>query len=444
MIDDERTDSVFTDALALQNTPDQGCVIRVTDGDDAGKEIELTAGAVTIGTRPECELSLADSTVSSRHVTVEAVADGILVTDLGSRNGTFYLGSRLEKAVLQHGAALRIGRTRLLLASRQPPAGPGTSDRQSYGSITGSSPAMRRLYATLEQLEPLEYTSLLLGETGVGKEHVAHEIHRHSGRSRGPFEVCDCAALSPTLIESELFGHVRGAFTGADSDYRGVFERAHRGTIFLDEIGELPLDLQPRLLRVLEAKSTRPVGADQARPVDIRVIAATNRDLAQEVHDGTFRQDLFFRLNLVTIVIPPLRQRREDIPVLVRQFLSELGHDEVELSPATMELFTSAYDWPGNVRELKNAVARVQALGTMPEDLQGASTDPSYPVDIDDAATFQEAKKQIVGAFEHDYLAAKLAQHDNNISQAARASGMERNQFKRLLRKHGLLGNSGE
>jgi transcriptional regulator with GAF, ATPase, and Fis domain len=365
-----------------------------------------------------------------------------VVSDLASKNGTFYLGTRIQRAVLQVGAVLRVGQTRILLASRQPPAGPGYADRQSYGAIVGASPAMRRLYAALEQLEAHDYTTLILGETGVGKELVAQEIHRHSRRAAGPFEICDCASLTPTLVESELFGHVRGAFTGAHATTRGVFERAHGGTIFLDEIGELPLELQPRLLRVLESRTVRRVGAGQAQAVDVRVIAATNRDLADRVTHGAFRQDLFFRLNLVTLSVPPLRDRREDIPLLVAHFLAAMGHADVQLSADTIELFTTGYDWPGNVRELHHAVARAQSLGEMPPELQtpeaaqeSQESNPSFDV----AGRFKDEKRRIVTAFERDYLAAKLAQAANNISEAARAAGMDRNQFKRLLRKNGLL-----
>jgi DNA-binding NtrC family response regulator len=360
---------------------------------------------------------------------------------MGSKNGTFYLGTRVEKAVLQRGAVLRLGHTSLMVASRHPPAGPGYSHRASYGALMGSSPAARRLYAALEQLEQFDYTVLILGETGVGKERVAREIHDHSRRAEGPFEVCDCAALSPTLVESELFGHTRGAFTGAHATYRGVFERAHGGTIFLDEIGELPSELQPKLLRVLETHSVRRLGGAESIDVDVRVVAATNRDLGEEVKGGRFREDLFFRLNLVSIDVPPLRERREDIPLLIRFFLEEMGNSDLVLSPSTIELFTTGYDWPGNVRELKNAVARAQAMGSLPEGIKGADHQPrdksAPPLELD--GRFMDEKRRIVNAFEKDYLAAKLAQCDNNISHAARMSGMERNQFKRLLRKHGLL-----
>lgn len=438
------TAEASTQTLTQQASSAKGFVLRILEGPDTGKELELVDGTATIGSKPECDMQVSDHTVSGAHVRVEATPEGLLVADLGSKNGTFYLGTRVEKAVLQRGAVLRLGHTSVMVASRHPPPGPGYSQRASYGGLIGSSPAARRLYAALEQLEQLDYTALILGETGVGKERVAHEIHTHSHRAQGPFEVCDCASLSPTLVESELFGHTRGAFTGAHKTYRGVFERAHGGTIFLDEIGELPADLQPKLLRVLETHSVRRLGAADFIDVDVRVVAATNCDLGEEVKRGQFRRDLYFRLNLISIEVPPLRDRREDIPELIRHFLQEMGQGDLVLSPTTVELFTTGYEWPGNVRELKNAVARAQTMGSLPEGIKGGEHQErdavAPPLDID--ASFKDEKRRIVNAFEKDYLAAKLAQCDQNISHAARFSGMERNQFKRLLRKHGLLDRS--
>jgi two-component system, NtrC family, nitrogen regulation response regulator GlnG len=427
-----------TDALDRPAARSDGCVLKVIEGDDKGAQYDLSEGRAVIGSDPDCQLRMGDSAVSGQHAAVEVGVEGLVVTDLGSRNGTYYLESRLERAVLPLGAVLRMGRSRVALGSRQKPSSKAHSDRESYGALFGASPAMRRLYATLEQLEPLEYTTLLLGETGVGKDLVAREIHKHSIRQRAPFEVCDCASLSATLIESELFGHVPGAFTGAKGTYAGAFERANGGTIFLDEIGELPLDLQPKLLRVLETKTVRRVGSGATIEVDVRVIAATNRDLGQEARDGKFRKDLFFRLNLASVTIPPLRTRREDIPELVRVILKDLGHDDLALSPSTIELFTTGYDWPGNIRELRNAVMRALTFGT-PDDL-GEGTGNTGAVAVNVEAPFQEEKKRAIDAFERDYLTEKLRRANNNIAQAARDSNVERTQFKRLLRKHGLIG----
>jgi transcriptional regulator with GAF, ATPase, and Fis domain len=434
----DRPSSKATDTLERVTADNEGCVLRVVEGPDAGKSLELTSGSAVVGTKPECQLRLTDSAVSGRHLGISITADGFLVSDLGSTNGTFYLETRIEKAVVQRGATLTLGHSRVMLASREHKNDPAYSPRDSYGALVGASASMRRLYALLEQLEKFDYTALLLGETGAGKELVAREIHAHSGRNNAPFEVCDCAALSPTLIESELFGHVRGAFTGADTNRTGVFELADGGTLFLDEIGELPLDLQPKLLRVLERREIRPVGGRQTKTVDVRVIAATHRDLYEAVQAGRFREDLYFRLNVVTVEVPPLRQRREDIPMLLQELSRTLGHPNLELSKSTVELFTTGYDWPGNVRELRNALSRVMVTGAPPPNMKPTTMKREESVVNVDAA-FHGEKKRIVDAFERDYLTAKLKAANNNISKAARDAGVERKHFRDLLVKHGLL-----
>jgi two-component system, NtrC family, nitrogen regulation response regulator GlnG len=280
---------------------------------------------------------------------------------------------------------------------------------------------------------------LVHGETGVGKDVVAQEIHRRSARAAGPFEVCDCTALTLSLADSELFGHARGSFTGAHAAHRGAFQRAHGGTLFLDEVGELPLELQPKFLRALETRKIKPVGGTEATEVDVRIIAATNRDLPEEVRRGRFRQDLLFRLTSVTLEVPPLRERREDIPALLQALLQGMGQAALPLTQSTIELFTTGYDWPGNVRELKGALTRVLTFGSVPAPLAEATAQPTSsnaPVDIGEP--FQEAKRRVVDAFERDYLRAMLEAADQNISQAARSAAVERNYFRRLLRKHGL------
>jgi len=420
--------------------PLPGCVVHVVMGDSAGQKLELVKGMATLGRGDSCELTLEDRRISGRHLSIEVVEDGFLVSDLGSKNGTYYLGTRIQSAVVPLGATLRVGETRLLLSSRQPPRDDLYSKRSRYGALVGSAPSMRRLYATLERLEATDYTTLILGETGVGKELVAREIHRHSPRAKGPYEVVDCASLTPTLIESELFGHTRGAFTGANTSYDGAFKRAHGGTTFLDEIGELPLELQPKLLRVLESHQIRALGSGDTIDVDTRIIAATNRDLETAAEEGRFRKDLFYRLAGMTIVVPPLRERREDIPMLVQALLEDMGAKDVKLAPATLEHFMTGSAWPGNVRELRNALARFRATGATPLEF-GSDTDIATEVSLplDTNKSFQQEKKRLMDSFERDYLSRQLSQADDNISQAARASGMERTQFKRLLKKHGLI-----
>jgi DNA-binding NtrC family response regulator len=301
---------------------------------------------------------------------------------------------------------------------------------------------MRRMYAVLERLEGNDHKVLILGETGVGKELVAREVHDNSAVRDGPYVVFDCGAVPERLIESELFGHVRGAFTGANRDHAGVFARAHGGTLFLDEIGELPLGLQPTLLRALETGEVRPVGGAAYQPARPRVVAATNRDLAAEVAAGRFREDLYYRLNVVAVFVPPLRDRREDIPALVGHFLATSGQPDVELPPETLEMLTTGYDWPGNIRELLNVMSRVLVLGNLPDQIREAheSSGPgSETVDPDEElAPFPEAKRRVMAAFERDYLKAQVDRAGGNLSEAARQSGLDRSYFKRLLKRHGL------
>ncbi|MFC1609442.1 sigma 54-interacting transcriptional regulator [Myxococcota bacterium] len=430
-----------TEAIDRAQSPLGGCRLDVIEGDDRGATFDLPAGSAIIGTDSTCELTLTDAAVSRRHVRIDVVETGLRVVDLGSTNGTLHLGTRLEQAVLPHGATLTVGRTRIALVSREPPEGGQYSDRASYGKLVGASPAMRRLYAMLERLEKTDYTLLIQGETGVGKEVVANQIHQHSKRADKPYEVFDCGAVPVNLAESELFGHVRGAFTGAESAREGVFIRANTGTVFLDEIGEMRLDLQPKLLRVLESRQVRAVGANNLRDIDVRVIAATNRNLADEVSAARFREDLFFRLNVVTVEIPPLRSRREDIPALVRHFLAMEQCSDIELSNDTWELLTCGYDWPGNVRELYNAVAHVVSLGTVPQSLSSASSGSPSDGDskVDANEPYLEAKRKALDSFERDYLAGQLERSGNNLAKAARQSKIDRSYFKRLLRRHGLL-----
>jgi DNA-binding NtrC family response regulator len=427
-----------TEALTTRQIDTDGCVLRVLDGPDRGRECDLPSGTITVGSNKSCELCLADPAVSGSHVRIDIVADGIRVTDLGSTNGTYYLETRLDQAVVAIGAVITVGRTRVRVASREPDVGPGYSERDHYGDLLGSAPAMRKLYAQLERIEPVDYSVLIQGPTGSGKELVAREIHRHSRRSAGPMEVLDCGAIAPSLIESTLFGHVRGAFTGATTAHQGVFERADGGTVFLDEIGELPVELQPKLLRVLETGEVTPLGGGASRRTDVRAIAATHRDLTELVGDGLFRQDLYFRLRVVALEVPALRARREDIPDLVRHIATEVSRGDVEISPATIELFTSGYDWPGNVRELRNAISSVVALGSVPEGIGGERRD-APPPEFSADEPFHDAKRRLVDAFERDYFRTQLNRADNNIAQAARLAGVDRSYFRRMLDRHGLL-----
>lgn len=427
-----------THALPDEEPESQGCLIAVTEGPDAGREIDLARGYITIGTSGDCDLTLNDAAVSSFHLRVEVESRGIRIRDLGSTNGTRYLGTRVVDAFVRHGATLRIGRS--ILQLRAPSRLPATSlsDRESYGSLIGASASMRRLYRQLEALEPHDDVPIIIsGETGTGKELVARAIHAHSLRAGKPYLVFDCAGVSENLLASELFGHVRGAFTGATGQRQGVFERCRGGTVFIDELGELPLEMQPKLLRVLETGSVLPLGASQRVDCQFRPIAATHRDLEEMVRDGNFREDLLFRMNVLRVHVPPLRHRREDIPLLMSHFQREMGLDDPSLSPETVELFVSGYDWPGNIRELRNAMHRAR-LGHPPEPTgKRGRGDRGLHVDLEQPLA--ESKKRLVEAFELDYLVGQLERSQGNIGQAARSSRMDRSQFKRLMRKHGLL-----
>ncbi|MEZ4436150.1 MAG: sigma-54 dependent transcriptional regulator [bacterium] len=313
---------------------------------------------------------------------------------------------------------------------------------------------MREIFAVLERVAPTDMTVLIEGESGTGKELVADAIHQHSKRERGPLVVFDCSAVAPNLIESELFGHVKGAFTGATGSRAGAFERAHGGTLFLDELGELPLDLQPKLLRALEQRQVRPVGGDRPIQIDARIVAATNRNLQKEVEAGNFRQDLYYRLAVIRVALPPLRRRVEDIPLLVRHFLGDLdlGDRDVQVGYDTI-LKLQRHKWPGNVRELRNFVERAALLATdnrletrylMPPSFGDTRTEQPPEADnptavalaeLDVDLPFKDAKARLIESFERAYWGKLLEKTGGNISAAARVAGIHRKSAEYLLKK---------
>jgi DNA-binding NtrC family response regulator len=309
-----------------------------------------------------------------------------------------------------------------------------------FGPAVGGSPAMRQLFALFTRLAPTELTICLLGETGTGKDVLARAVHEASPRAGRPFLVFDCGAVAPSLIESELFGHERGAFTGAVTERRGAFERASGGTIFLDEIGELSIELQPKLLRVLEQRCVRRVGGAEDRPVDVRVVAATNRDLEERVRKSAFREDLFFRLSAAMLRVPPLRERREDLPALVAHFLGELGHP-VTLAPETLEVLAS-YHWPGNVRELKNVIAGAAAMvdGPLlePRHLIFFRPQPRAPQPDTGATAELPLAGQTLEQLEKAAIEQALHRFDGNKTKAARALGIAASTLYEKIRRYGL------
>ncbi len=338
----------------------------VTRGKDKGKEIVLQKPLVTIGTLSENDLVLTDPTVSRHHAVVEEKADGYVLRDLNSTNGTFLEGARIREGYLAAGSAIRVGETDVTFSPLEERIETVQSFSDHFGDLSGASTPMREVFGILERIAPTDIAVLIQGETGTGKELAARAIHDHSRVTRGPFVVFDCSAVAPNLIESELFGHEKGAFTDAVKSRQGAFELADGGTLFLDEIGELIPALQPKLLRALDQHEVKRVGAEQAVRVNVRVIAATNRDLEKEVKAGRFREDLFYRLSAVSIVLPPLRKRREDIELIAENLLTgisgDVGRSIQGLSPEAAEAL-KAYPWPGNVRELKNVLGRAAALG---------------------------------------------------------------------------------
>ena len=412
--------------------------LRGLGGELEGKSFDSSSDRLQIGSHPLNEVEVRDRTVSRFHCEVFVDRDGrAWVKDLGSRNGTRVNGVRVREAELQEGMVLRVGQLELVftpLAERNElPVAPVTS----FGTLVGSSVPLRTAFAQLGKAAAKDVTVLLTGESGTGKSEAAELLHEQSGRAAKPLRVVDCAAVPANLLESELFGHERGAFTGAIQRRVGVFEEAEGGTVFLDEVGELPLDLQPKLLRVLEAREVRRLGANRYLPVDVRVVAATNRDLRAEVNVGRFRPDLYFRLAVLTVRLPPLRERPGDIPLIAKQLLGRLTLDEETRRALAEPAFLSRLQlspWPGNVRELRNHLERCAALQ---EALQPASEDPSpqHLDALDVSIPFSEARRRLLDTFEQGYVRALLDRHDGNVSRAAATAGVDRAHLHRIMRR---------
>ncbi|MBX3234456.1 MAG: sigma 54-dependent Fis family transcriptional regulator [Labilithrix sp.] len=419
----------------------------VVDGPDAGAEVPID-GPSEIGAEPGCALVLSDPAVSRRHARVAIGNGNIVVTDLESRNGTFVGEARIREAELPIGSVLRIGKSLVAVQLRWRIREVPPSNARSFGDLYGESLAMREIFAILERVARSDVTVLVEGESGTGKELVARSIHRASRRASGPYVVFDCSAVPADLAESELFGHKKGAFSGATADRPGAFRSAHGGTLCLDELGELPLDLQPKLLRALENREVRAVGEDAPRKIDVRVIASTNRDLHAEVQRGRFRADLLYRLEVVRVRMPPLRARPDDIAGLVERLLENDLPPGDRIEGENLKKL-AAYAWPGNVRELKNTLARAVALGAGP-DGPARFTDLVFNVGPATAAPatigfefpgvaepmpFKDAKAQLVEAFERAYVAALRKRHPGNVQRAADAAGLSRKHLYELLKR---------
>ena len=420
--------------------------LEVVKGPDLGRSGRFDRRVVVVGTSPESDLVLDDPTVSRAHCRIEADEAGYRVTDLRSKNGTFLGRSRVREAYLDPDVALRLGETTLRWTPGDEEVEVRFSTEGRFGALFGEGLRMREIFATLERVAPTDATVLIEGESGTGKELAARAVHDHSKRAKGPFVVFDCSAVPKDLIESELFGHLRGAFTGATADRPGAFVSAKGGTLFLDELGELALELQPKLLRAIESRQVKPVGASREVDTDVRLVAATNRKLAREVEAGNFREDLYYRLAVIMVRLPPLREQPEEIPLLVRHFIRDLGHhpDHLKVSYDTMARL-QVHRWQGNVRELRNFVERAALLSggeRLSDEFLDAPAPSSRPAEatpdglaVDLSLPFKDAKARLVETFETTYWQRLLESTRGNISEAARRAGIHRKSAEYLVKK---------
>lgn len=439
----------------------------VVAGADQGKELEIDRSRISGGRSVVNDLCLNDKAVSGTHFEISSTDEGYRLRDLDSTNGTFIEGLRIKEVYLKPSTKFQVGHSLVLFQPTNEVVEIALSQADRFGDALGSSVAMREVFAILEKVAPSNLTVMISGETGTGKEVLARAVHQKSKRRDKPFVVLDCGAIPKDLIESTLFGHEKGAFTGAVGQRRGCFEQAQGGTIFLDEIGELDISLQPKLLRVLENRELKRVGGSATIGIDVRVLAATNRDLRRMVSEGDFREDLYFRLSVMHVEVPPLRERKADINLLVKQFLEDMdgqGASARQFSAEALKALQQHY-WPGNVRELKNVVERAASLSDGPQiqpseviisrGLVPASHEPSGktatatgggclahfdPGDMALNMEFKEAKSEILDAFEKEYLAVLIEQHEGNITRAADQAGLTRYHLRELLKKHGLGG----
>jgi transcriptional regulator with GAF, ATPase, and Fis domain len=409
----------------------------VLDGPDRGARASVNGGVARIGTSEGCDLRLTDRMASRVHCELRVKPSAIVVRDAGSTNGTVCEGVRITDAEVPAGAVLRLGGTSIRVEVGDEPAFVEVSQREEFGELVGTSFEMRRVYAMLERIAASDTTVLVQGETGTGKDVVARSVHAASRRRDRPFVPLDCGAVPENLFESELFGHARGAFSGAVADRKGVIEEADGGTLFLDEIGELPLAMQAKLLRAIETRSVRRVGANVARPVDVRIIAATNRPLGRAVNEGTFREDLFYRLAVVEVALPPLRARRDDIPMLAAHFHRALG-GQGELPQAFLAML-SQRSFPGNVRELRNFVERAMLLGTLqPSARRAPAPDKALSELAPLHLPLKEARQAWTESFEHVYVKAVLERAKGNVTHAAELAGVSRRFLQRLAARLGI------
>jgi transcriptional regulator with PAS, ATPase and Fis domain len=437
MAEDPRT----TEALTASAAPVRALVrehkLTIVGGELDGAEHPFAAERMVVGADPRADFVVADPAMSKFHCEIRIADGAAFVRDLGSRNGTFVDRVPVIEAPLRDGALLMLGRTQLRfdVGARQHEIPLSARDR--FGRLRGASIPMRAAFALLEAAAASQSTVLLQGESGTGKDLAAESIHLESARRDGPFVVVDCGAIPGTLLEAELFGYEAGAFTGASAARIGAFEAASGGTLLLDEIGELALELQPKLLRAIDRRDIQRIGSTRRIPVDVRVVAATNRNLKEEVNARRFRSDLYFRLAVLVVRMPPLRERTIDIPLLVEAILADLGDRGSPMARALSkgellpELLRHA--WPGNVRELRNYIEA--CVVRQERALEPASSDEPR---IDVTLPLRTVREQWLRHVERRYLEQLLAAHGNNVSAAARVAGVDRVHLHRLLSRAGL------
>ncbi len=450
--------------------PVQKITLIVASGPDKGVTKTFEKPVIRLGADPLCDVVLSDPTVSRMHAEVRRRGETIELVDLDSTNGTFIDGISVGRVDLKPNSVFQVGRTQFRLTSRKETVPVQVTDQTRYGNIVGASPALREIFSILDRVAPSDLSVVIEGETGTGKELIAQALHEQSSRKDKPFVVFDCSAFPATLLESELFGHEKGSFSGAMNRHRGVFERADGGTIFFDELGEMDIEFQAKFLRVLETGDVRRVGGEKVFNVDVRVVAATNRNLEELVEEKLFRRDLFYRLAKVRFNLPALRSRSEDVPVLAEHFLEMLTANNAAKPLITENAIRALqmYHWPGNIRQLKNVIEKAVALcteGTITAEylshelglqdinpqrtsmpLPAASADSRHVVVMtavvgadDNLIPFREAKESIVDSFEHQYLGRLLEKNGGNISAAAREAEVDRRHLYRLLKKHDLM-----
>jgi DNA-binding NtrC family response regulator len=411
--------------------------LRVIVGPDRGTAVSLGLDTVLIGSDPACDLVLHDPTVSRRHAAVTSGSRGYFLRDLASRNGVMIGAISIERARIHDGMRIRLGASELLVRAHDKRRSIPLSSPGRFGSLVASSVKMRVVVATLQKLAAQDMTVLFEGESGTGKEVAAEALHRASPRAAGPFVVLDCGAVAPSLLAGELFGHERGEFSEAAEARPGILEQAEGGTLFLDEVGEVPLDLQPALLRLLERKTYRRVGSMREEACNARIIAATNRNLAGEVRQRRFREDLYSRLAVARVRIPPLRERQEDVLVLLEAFALDLG---VTLTPEARVLFTT-HSWPGNVRELRNTLERFAVVRDAPAAIAQGIPPANEPFLYDDGGRLRplpEARRLASDDLERRYIERALVLGGGRMSRAAEIAGLSRRFFASLATKHGL------